>query len=77
MKKYSKILALVLSFVMIFALAACGGSKEPAQTPGTDVEGTDNSAQGNAEDKKIVLGFSQVGAESEWRSANTESSKSS
>ena len=23
--------------------------------------------------KKIVLGFSQVGAESEWRTANTES----
>ena len=30
-------------------------------------------AQGN----KIVLGFSQVGAESEWRTANTESIKSS
>ena len=26
---------------------------------------------------KIVLGFSQVGAESEWRTANTESIKSS
>ena len=25
--------------------------------------------------KKIVLGFSQVGAESEWRTANTESIK--
>ncbi|MES2072714.1 MAG: ABC transporter substrate-binding protein [Pseudomonadota bacterium] len=29
----------------------------------------------NAEDKKFVLGFSQVGAESEWRSANTQSIK--
>jgi len=27
--------------------------------------------------KKIVLGFAQVGAESEWRTANTESIKSS
>lgn len=27
--------------------------------------------------KKIVLGFSQIGAESEWRTANTESIKSS
>ncbi len=26
--------------------------------------------------KKIVLGFSQIGAESEWRTANTESIKS-
>ena len=28
-----------------------------------------------AQDKKIVLGFAQVGAESEWRTANTESIK--
>jgi simple sugar transport system substrate-binding protein len=28
-----------------------------------------------AKDKKIVLGFSQVGAESEWRTANTQSIK--
>ena len=27
-------------------------------------------------DDKIVLGFAQVGAESEWRTANTESIKS-
>jgi len=27
--------------------------------------------------KKLVLGFAQVGAESEWRTANTESIKSS
>ena len=26
---------------------------------------------------KIVLGFSQIGAESEWRTANTESIKAS
>jgi len=30
-----------------------------------------------AQSKKIVLGFSQVGAESEWRTANTESIKAS
>ena len=29
-----------------------------------------------AQQKKIVLGFSQIGAESEWRTANTESIKS-
>jgi len=31
---------------------------------------------GNTEDKMIVVGFSQVGAESEWRVTNTESVKS-
>ena len=28
------------------------------------------------QDDRIVLGFSQIGAESEWRTANTESIKS-
>jgi simple sugar transport system substrate-binding protein len=30
----------------------------------------------DADDQRIVLGFSQIGAESEWRTANTESIKS-
>ena len=30
----------------------------------------------SAKDERIVLGFSQIGAESEWRTANTESIKS-
>jgi simple sugar transport system substrate-binding protein len=34
------------------------------------------SRQKDAEDQRIVLGFSQIGAESEWRTANTESIKS-
>ncbi len=33
------------------------------------------SVAGTSEDKLIVVGFSQVGAESEWRVANTESMK--
>jgi simple sugar transport system substrate-binding protein len=34
------------------------------------------SLTATAEDKKITLGFAQIGAESEWRTANTESIKS-
>lgn len=34
------------------------------------------SAQASAQDKKIMVGFSQIGAESAWRTANTESIKS-
>lgn len=39
---------------------------------------TTNSTEDDASksDKKIVVGFSQIGAESDWRSANTESMKS-
>ena len=34
------------------------------------------TANSSAADKKIVVGFSQIGAESGWRTANTESIKS-
>lgn len=45
-----------------FALLACSGGADKAATPGAE--------------KPIVLGFSQIGAESEWRTANTTSVKS-
>jgi ABC-type sugar transport system substrate-binding protein len=45
-------------------LVACSGS---------DPQGTDNGGDGKGGDKPIVLGFSQIGAESEWRTANTTS----
>jgi simple sugar transport system substrate-binding protein len=48
---------LALGFIVL--LAACSGGNEPP-------------AAGGAE-KPIVLGFSQIGAESEWRTANTRS----
>ena len=34
------------------------------------------SCSAREQDQRIVLGFSQIGAESEWRTANTESIKS-
>ncbi|MEU4619850.1 ABC transporter substrate-binding protein [Actinoplanes sp. NPDC023801] len=48
----------------VSALAGCGGGDSGAEGGGGD-------------DGKIVLGFSQVGAESGWRTANTESIKAS
>ncbi|MEV4535265.1 ABC transporter substrate-binding protein [Asanoa sp. NPDC049518] len=60
-----KVSAVVLGGVLVAAtLAACGG------------EGSRNSGGGAAagkDDGKIVMGFSQVGAESGWRTANTKS----
>jgi simple sugar transport system substrate-binding protein/ribose transport system substrate-binding protein len=44
------------------ALAGCGGS-----------DGDDAGSGSGSGDGKIVLGFSQVGAESGWRTANTKS----
>lgn len=51
----------LLAALVLLGLVACSESKAP------------ESADGN---KEIVLGFSQIGAESEWRTANSESIKS-
>jgi ABC-type sugar transport system substrate-binding protein len=60
-----KKLAVSMASVLVVALASgCGSSGSST---------TNNSAGGA---KKITLGFSQVGSESGWRSANTESIKS-
>lgn len=62
MGKWKKVTAALLAGVMVLALTGCGSTKPESAKPA---------------DKKIVLGFSQVGAESEWRTANTESIKAS
>ena len=62
-----KIIAAVLASVMMVVAAGCGGGGGG---------GTAQNAGGKAGDgKKITMGFSQIGAESEWRTANTESVK--
>ena len=52
----------------LFGLAMVGcGPKDSSDS---------SSATGGAEKKKLVVGFSQIGAESAWRTANTESIQS-
>lgn len=68
MKK--KVLAAMLSMAMVATLAmGCGGGS--GSDAGTGDSGSDSSAS-----ESIVVGFSQVGAESDWRTANSESMKS-
>ncbi len=63
MSKWKKVTIALSVGIMMLTLAGCLGTKqETAAKPA---------------DKKIVLGFSQIGAESEWRTANTESIKAS
>ncbi len=57
-----KLLAVVLCLATVF-FCGCSG-EDPHPLPGS------------SEDNLIVVGFSQVGAESEWRVANTENIKS-
>lgn len=56
-----KVLCLLLSGLLAFGLVAC------QRGAGT------SSESGNRYDDFIVVGFSQVGAESDWRAANTKS----
>lgn len=85
MKKVSKFGAiLVLMFVML-VVSACGnsGSNSPSANSTKTETNSGGSANTNttetttpeqkSEDKKITLGFAQVGAESGWRTANTKS----
>lgn len=82
MKK--KLLSVLLSTVMTVALlAGCGNAtSEPAAAPAEDTvadtavaEPAEAEPAAEAKDL-IVVGYAQVGAESDWRTANTESFKS-
>ncbi|MHA7964854.1 ABC transporter substrate-binding protein [Paenibacillus sp. CAU 1782] len=68
-------LAIVTLAIMLFS-AACsgnGGATPPANNGGGASSSPTAEATKAPEGKKITLGFSQVGAESGWRTANTQS----
>ncbi len=59
------------SLVLMFACCFTGCKKQTSETPATPA--SDGTAK---EKKKFVVGFSQIGAESGWRTAETESIRS-
>ena len=70
MPQPKKILKLAFLILLIFILAACQNkNEEEAEMP--DLVSDQKNYQ------NLVVGFSQIGAESEWRTANTESIKES
>lgn len=81
MKK--KVLSVLLSVAMVATmLAGCGSSSQeaaapaPAETTATEAGESTAAADTAGSDELIVIGYAQVGAESDWRTANTESFKS-
>lgn len=58
-------------FVLAVLALGCG-----ALLSGCQKSGSDGGDSGSGGPKEIVLGFSQIGAESEWRTANTNSIRS-
>ncbi|AWI05347.1 ABC transporter substrate-binding protein [Clostridium drakei] len=64
--KFKKLAALASSVILATSIfAGCGGSSSSTST----------SSSNDSSKKKIVLGFAQVGAESGWRTAETNSIK--
>lgn len=61
-----KLLALLTGLIMLVFTAGCGGDSS---------SGSDAADSGSKDGKQITMGFSQLGAESEWRTAHTESIK--
>lgn len=79
-----KLFALILALAMALSLVACGGSNQPAATEDDgDVSAASSiedaadqieDAEGGAADgEAITIGFAQVGHESDWRTASTNS----
>jgi ABC-type sugar transport system substrate-binding protein len=61
-------------FLLIFSLAACGQGKN---TNSVNTNQETQTTKGTKTYKDLVVGFAQVGAESEWRTGNTRSIKES
>ncbi|MBP2706685.1 ABC transporter substrate-binding protein [Microbispora sp. RL4-1S] len=59
---FKRISALLITGATVLAMAGCSGGSDDTANSG-----------GGSGDKKIVMGFAQVGAESGWRTANTKS----
>lgn len=85
MKK--KVLSVLLATTMVLSMIGCGqATSEPAAAePAAEAPAAEETAEAPAEeaapapaesDDLIVVGYAQVGAESDWRTANTESFKS-
>ena len=64
-----KFLFILITIIIFSCGAGCGSRQETEQDAQTDEQDPTH--------KNLVIGFSQLGAESDWRSANTESMKTS
>jgi galactofuranose transport system substrate-binding protein len=70
--RFSKILILFIIFTMLIATTGCG-----TRTPASSAVEMNLTASGKTKKtyQDIIVGFAQIGAESEWRTANTNSLK--
>lgn len=78
MKRILKVVALMVSAIMLFALVACGGNgetkKEESKSEVKAAAKTETKAEAKTE-KKLKVGFSQMENNGPWRIAETNSIK--
>ncbi len=79
MFKRSRIWGMTLLAAVMLVTAACGsgGNSGMKSNEGSSSAAKSDEAKPAAAGKKVTLGFAQVGAESGWRTANTDSIKQS
>lgn len=74
MKVMKKVITLLLACILAMSLWGCGNSSKETTNDAAN-EASDDSKSGESKDT-IVVGYAQVGAESDWRTANTVSFQS-
>jgi simple sugar transport system substrate-binding protein len=72
--RLSKVWLLAVIAVLLFALVGCT-AVAPAPAATDDQAAADAAAPVKKDYKDLVVGYAQIGAESEWRTANTASIK--
>jgi simple sugar transport system substrate-binding protein len=78
MKTGRKVIGLLLCAARLVGAAGCNGGTSAGSKSPAAVSAGGESQTGSAEKKSggtVTVGFSQVGAESDWRTANSESMK--
>ena len=70
----SKVLLLVVVFAVLSTLTSCAQPAAPTQAP-APAQPTKAPAKAMKTYKDLTVGYAQLGAESEWRNANTASIK--
>ncbi len=68
-----KLLTLTLATAMVFSLTACGGGDAKDSSKKDTSSATSDAGSEKKSDDVITIGFAQVGHESDWRTASTES----
>jgi ABC-type sugar transport system substrate-binding protein len=71
--KLSRILYLLVGLAMILVVAGCGASSAPANAPADEPAAAPANAK--MEYKDLTVCYPQLGAESDWRTANSASLK--